>query len=130
MKNILFTLVFFLGTSCLAMAQSFVVDGINYWVTGNGEVAVQKNDYSGVVNIPETVANEGTIYRVTAIADRAFENCYSLTSVTIPNTVKSIGYAAFYYCNNLTSVAIPNSVENLEGYVFFYCEKTGYSYNR
>lgn len=36
----------------------------------------------------------------------AFENCSILTSVTIPDSVTSIGYDAFYNCSNLTSVYI------------------------
>ena len=40
----------------------------------------------------------------------AFENCSGLTSVTIPNSVKSIGTGVFEGCSGLTSVTIPNSV--------------------
>lgn len=35
---------------------------------------------------------------VTNIGSGAFYNCYNLTSVTIPNSVKSIGRCAFRYC--------------------------------
>ena len=38
------------------------------------------------------------------IADEAFYNCTSLTSVTIPDSVTSIGYHAFYKCTSLTGV--------------------------
>ena len=37
-------------------------------------------------------------------------NCSSLTSVTIPNSVTSIGEYAFNGCSSLTSVTIPNRV--------------------
>ncbi|MBQ6979288.1 MAG: leucine-rich repeat domain-containing protein [Clostridia bacterium] len=39
----------------------------------------------------------------------AFRNCSSLTSITIPNSVTSIGKYAFY-CSSLTSITIPDSV--------------------
>ena len=38
------------------------------------------------------------------IGERAFDNCYRLTSVTIPKSVTSIGERAFRDCTSLTSV--------------------------
>ena len=56
------------------------------------------------------------------IAGWAFEYCDSLTSVTIPNSVTSIGELAFSHCTGLTSVTIPNSVTEIGGAVFCGCE--------
>nr|MBQ8890906.1 leucine-rich repeat domain-containing protein [Clostridia bacterium] len=56
---------------------------------------------------------------VTSIGDWAFAYCDSLTSVTIPDSVTSIGYLAFLECRSLTSVTIPNSVTSI-GYLAFY----------
>lgn len=58
---------------------------------------------------------------VTAINDRAFQNCGSLTSVTIPSSVTTIGNNAFGVCTNLASVTIPDSVTNIGYQVFFFC---------
>ncbi len=43
----------------------------------------------------------------------AFDDCTSLTSVTIPNSVTSIGDYAFNGCFSLTNVTIPNSVTSI-----------------
>jgi hypothetical protein len=40
------------------------------------------------------------------IGDYAFEYCFGLTSLTIPNSVTNIGNYAFAYCSELTSVTI------------------------
>ncbi len=44
------------------------------------------------------------------IADYAFDNCHSLTSVIIPDSVTTIGDSAFSNCNSLISVNIGDSV--------------------
>ena len=49
--------------------------------------------------------------------------CYDmsvLASITIPNSVTSIGGGAFSGCSSLTSVIIPNGVTNIDG-VFYGC---------
>ena len=54
------------------------------------------------------------------IADEAFFSCDGLTSVSIPNSVTSIGAWAFEHCSGLTSVTIGNSVTSI-GRRAFYC---------
>ena len=57
----------------------------------------------------EITIKEGTL----GIAEWAFQGCSGLTSVIIPNSVKSIGFYAFSGCDGLTSVTIPNSVKSV-----------------
>ena len=46
-----------------------------------------------------------------------------MTSVTIDNSVESIGDYAFSYCKGLASVIIGNSVESIGGFAFDGCSK-------
>ena len=51
----------------------------------------------------------------------AFSKCKSLTSVTIGDSVTSIGKEAFSYCSNLTSIEIPDSVTSIGPSAFTSC---------
>ena len=55
------------------------------------------------------------------IADYAFGGCSSLTSVTLPNSITSIGSSAFYACSKLTSITIPDSVTSIGDKAFRDC---------
>ena len=58
---------------------------------------------------------------VTSIGSRAFYYCRGLTSVTIGNSVTSIGSEAFRSCSGLTSVTIGNSVTSIGSEAFRDC---------
>ena len=55
------------------------------------------------------------------ICDKAFWCCSGLISVTIPNSVTSIGKGAFADCGRLTSVTIPDSVTSIGDLAFRLC---------
>ena len=58
---------------------------------------------------------------VTSIGNYAFADCTGLTSIIIPNSVTSIGDYAFYGCTGLTSIDIPNSVTSIGSGAFSGC---------
>ena len=110
--------------------SKFEVDGIYYNKIDSNEVEVTfkgtsdsqySNDYSGSVIIPATVTYNGTTYSVTSIGYAAFEYCYRLTNINIPNSVTNIDRYAFRGCSSLTSINIPNSVTDICGGAFDGC---------
>ena len=58
--------------------------------------------------IPSEVEYDGVKYKVSCISDGAFKGCKELTSVTIPNSVSSIGYYAFEDCPKLLEINVAN----------------------
>ena len=81
------------------------------------------DDYANLteLTIPSTVTYEGNVYHVTRIGHHAFDQCENLTSVNIPNSIKSIGIRAFSWCSALTSIVLKGGLENIESYAFEYC---------
>ncbi|MDR0567196.1 MAG: leucine-rich repeat protein [Prevotellaceae bacterium] len=62
-----------------------------------------------------------TIEGMLNVGDRAFQEIAELSSLTMSNTVKSIGYYAFGYCRKLATVNIPNSVDTIGVAAFNEC---------
>ena len=59
---------------------------------------------------------------VTSIGSYAFYNCYSMSSITIPSGVTSIGgTGVFRYCYSMSSITIPSGVTSIGDYAFQYC---------
>ncbi len=58
---------------------------------------------------------------VISIGNSAFSGCSGLTSITIPDSVTSIGQYTFDGCVGLTSIIIPDSVTSIGDYAFSGC---------
>ena len=123
MKKVFLTLILTI-LPLLASAEAVEIDGIWYNLVPKAkeaEVTNNPNGYSGRVEIPKSVMNDGIEYKVTSIGFQSFYKCSGLTSVTIPNSVTSIGSGAFSGCSGLTSITIPNSVTSIGGDAFSGC---------
>lgn len=58
---------------------------------------------------------------MTKINTPGFAGCTHLASVTLPETLKTIGGDAFLGCSSLKSIIIPNSVTSISGSAFESC---------
>lgn len=90
------------------------------------------NQYGAILRYSSSADQRNHVYQnsvkkveigdgVTGIGRYAFQNCYSLASITIPDGVTSIDSSAFYTCYSLISITIPDSVTSIGGYVFSAC---------
>lgn len=80
--------------------KTFYLDYIKYEVK-EGHLVVSgydKTGFNGIANIVARITYKGNSYEVLEIDRKAFDGCDKLTSVSIPNSVTSIGELAFYYC--------------------------------
>ena len=125
MRKLFSLFVALLATTTL-WAYDFQSGDLYYNITSDTTVEVtyqyewSSDNYAGLktATIPSTVTYNGTTYGVTSIGLAAFQNCFSLTSVTIPNSVTNIESSAFYPCYSLTSISIPNSVTSIGSWAF------------
>ncbi len=81
--------------------------------------------YAGnwLVDYTETLKGEVIVRDDTVgIANYAFYKCDTITSATLPSTVKIVGRAAFYDCGALVSVSLPETLRVIEDYTFYRCE--------
>ncbi len=76
---------------------------------------------SGDLNIPETVSDGSQTYTVVAIGDCGFSSS-TITSVSFPSTLTSIGEYAFFACHDLTFMDWPATVTTLSRNVFTGCD--------
>ena len=61
---------------------------------------------------------------------RAFSGCSSLTTITIPDSVTSIGDYAFSHCSSLEFIKIPDSVNRIGRNLFEGCDHLKWVYKK
>lgn len=137
MKVMLLLLISMVGIS--VQAYDFEASGLYYNILSGNTVELtfkKSTAYQGNIVIPSKVKNGAQEYTVVSIGAKAFcrissvnsdgtandygSNSY-VQSVTIPNTVVSIGDHAFYGCNGLTSVTFSSSLKSIGEYAFQFC---------
>ena len=110
-------LIAVLLTGSYAFAHDFEVDGIYYNILSENDRTIEvtykgntyyefTDDYSGYIVIPGAVTFNNNIYTIVSIGDETFRLCKDLVSITIPNSVTSIGYYVFAECNELSSIIV------------------------
>jgi len=115
--------------SCTAVSpESFIAHSANSEIISGGFVfkftedgaSLMVNSYTGasaVVTVPQTVDG----YTVTEIHQYAFYENETITSVTLPDTIKVIGASAFGHCKNLETINMPSELEIIDEYAFTTC---------
>lgn len=109
--------------------QSFPITVVrqyaNYMV---GDTTLRINTANGIIESAENVGSTLTIPQklgnitVTGIGDRVFNNCDSLTRISLPNTVTGIGESAFAWCSNLETITTGNGLVSIGKEAFYRCE--------
>ena len=103
------------------MGEKFVCGDYVYQMTEDGEGALLTN-YSGTsgdVVIPESVDG----HPVVAVGAHMFAYNEAVQSVTLPESIRSIGNMAFFKCIHLHGIAIPEGVTLIDECCFGGCEE-------
>lgn len=93
------------------------------WVQSNGKIT-KYNGAAADVTVPTEV--DGVA--ITEIGAEAFMYNTSITSVTIPAEITTIGLNAFEYCSNLTTLVFEagSSLTEIQDYAFYACNRLKY----
>ncbi|MEG1497160.1 MAG: leucine-rich repeat protein, partial [Clostridiales bacterium] len=105
-------------SGCTGLTSINVADGNPTYSSVDG--VLFNKDKTKLIKYPEGKKGAYTIPTgVTTIDD--FSGCTGLTTVTIPNSVTTIGDVAFRGCTGLTTVTIPYGVTSIGGFTFYGC---------
>ncbi len=99
----------------VVIPDKVVIEGAEFPVTRIGDNAFKPFNYASYLSRLKSVSIPNT---VTTIGNYAFNDCEGLTGITIPNSVTTIGSYAFCNCSGLLGITIPNSVTSIGNYAF------------
>ena len=104
--------------------KEITYEGLNYtYIEGKGTATVvgRADDELRSISIPGSITIGSTTYIVKAVGTSAFQGC-NLESLVIGEGVETIGKNAFRENWNISSVVLPNSLRTIGEYAFFSCE--------
>ena len=88
-----------------------------YRAENGGAVITGYSGNASILTLPATLNG----LPVVAIAERAFAQC-SLTAITLPDGITTIGWFAFYDSPSLAGITLPDSIESIGYGVFDGCD--------
>ena len=98
--------------------ETITVDENNTTFHSSGNCLINTNDKTLVLGCKNSVIpDDGSVTKIVC----AFAGNEAITSITIPDAVKSIGESAFYNCTGLTSITIPDGMQRIGDYAFSFC---------
>jgi hypothetical protein len=109
MRNLILSALLLASAFQTATGQTYTSGDYQYTLSNNEATITGYTGAGGVVAIPSAL----NFYPVVSIGQMAFNFYPSLTSITIPASVRSIGESAFEGCVSLGFVSIPNSVTSI-----------------
>ena len=126
MKKIFILLLSALLPLTTTAADKVEIDGMWYTLDETQQTAAVAKcpnpGYIGNIVIPESVTTGGVTYAVKAIDNEAFSGCSALVSVSMGNSVETIGLRAFAY-SAIISVNIGDGVKSMDEFTFFQCNR-------
>jgi len=119
MRNLILSALILASAFQTALGQ--IVEGQWTYIVENGGATITASTATGAVTIPSELGGYAVKKVGTSFPPVFGNGNTSVTSVTIPNSVTTIGTYAFYGCTGLTSVVLGSSVTRIGSYVFFQC---------
>ena len=100
---------------------------VSNWDT-NQDGELSESEMAAVTSLGDAFKNNTSITSfdelryftgLTALYD-SFSRCSNLTSITLPESIKTIS-GAFYHCSSLKTVSLPSGLQSIGGYSFVSC---------
>jgi hypothetical protein len=108
--------------NCNGLRNIHIDEGNERYLSSDG--IVFDKGMTSIVLYPggKTAADYAIPYGVEQVGAECFMGHNSLSSISFPDTIRSIGWLAFGHCDSLTDVVLPFGAEDIADVAFRYCE--------